>query len=377
MTSPRQAAKFFAFPAIPVSLLFLQKRPIRAGAQTSLARMVESTPLRALRPVVLLGDHGWLEEELGRRKVPAMVAHFPSPRALKTRLFGLGSFARQVAGRLLALPGVEKPRAIVANDHQECPLALALSQVLGGVPVLAILRTPGMTQRDFQKYQCNACHGLMGEGGELRERLTRWTSKPVALFEEGFNESEFMPLKPWPPQCPRKLLVAGSEAPRKGFTDFIEALQRLEQRRPDFPGFQCDLTGLRPEGAEALLARPMRSTFQFLGRVEGFAKLARGYDLAVHPSRAETFGMAPVEAMLAGTPTLVSTTGVVGGLTSLPPAWVFPPGDIATLADRLEHLWASWPALDLAAVHAEIRTSFHIDHTAGFVRSSLAGLGVG
>jgi len=355
-----------------VSILFLQKRPIRAGAQTSLARMVDSTPLRVLDPAVLLGGGGWLEEQLRRQKVPVMVTDFPSPRALKTRLLGLGGWARQAAAVLKARS--ISPAALIANDHQECPLALALAHVLG-VPVLGILRTPGMTRGDFDKYHCDRCQGLMGEGGELRARICGWTTKRVGLFEEGFTEVEFMPLKPWPAACPRRLIAIGSEAPRKGFTDFIEALHLLEARLPDFPGFDCEFTGSQPPGSAALLARPTRSTFRFLGRVEGFAGLVRGHDLAVHPSRAETFGMAPVEAMLAGTPTLVSVTGVVGGL-ALPEAWKSPPGDIGALADRLAALWQSWPALDLADVQAQIRRGFHIDHTAGFVRAELDALGV-
>jgi glycosyltransferase involved in cell wall biosynthesis len=58
----------------------------------------------------------------------------------------------------------------------------------------------------------------------------------------------------------------------------------------------------------------MRSQFAFLGRVNGLSELVRGYDFAVHPSRMESFGLAPIEALLAGTPTLVSLTGEAGEL---------------------------------------------------------------
>jgi hypothetical protein len=335
--------------------------------------MVDSEPLRSLKPVVLLGGEGWLGEQLARQQVPVITTSFPSPRSFAARVFGLGFFARRVR-RELERRSI-RISAIVANDHQECPLALALAQASGGVPVLAILRTPGMSRRDFQKYQCERCDGLMGEGAELRQRLTKWTEKPVALFEEGFVEAEFMPPKPGVGNCPTRLIVIGSEAPRKGFTDFIRAVDEMEAKHPDFRGFHCDFTGTAPAGSEALLAQQRRSSFQFLGRVEGFAQLVRQYDLAVHPSRAETFGMAPIEAMLAGTPTLVSVTGVVGEL-GLPPAWTFPPGDIASLAERLSALWKQWPelALDLEGVQAQIRKAYHIDHTAGFVRDALAAL---
>lgn len=337
--------------------------------------MVESAPLRTLKPAALVGGVGWLTEQLVRQAVPFVSTPFPSPRALTTRIFGLRSFSKRL------LPVLKEnyiePAAIVANDHQECPLAQAISQALGGIPVLAILRTPGMTRADFDKYLCDRCDGLMGEGKELRQRLTGWTKKRVSLFEEGFTESEFMPAKPLAPACPPRVIVIGSEAPRKGFTDFIEAIHRLEARHPDFPGFHCDFTGSQPSDNEALLARPTRSSFHFLGRVEGFANLVRQYDLAVHPSRAETFGMAPVESLLAGTPTLVSVTGIVGEL-ALPAAWTFPPGDSETLSHRLAMLWQRWLELrpDIPAIQTQIRGSFHIDHTAAFVREELQALGL-
>jgi glycosyltransferase involved in cell wall biosynthesis len=144
----------------------------------------------------------------------------------------------------------------------------------------------------------------------------------------------------------------------------------LETTCPDFPGFECDLTGTLSEGIAALLRRPFRSRFAFLGRVEGFANLVQQYDLAVHPSRAESFGMAPIESLIAGTPTLVSVTGVVGEL-SLPPEWTFPPADIAALTQKLAALWRDWPPLPMVQVQARIRRGFHIDHTASKVRAQL------
>ena len=105
-------------------------------------------------------------------------------------------------------------------------MAIALAKELGGLPVLSILRTPGMSLRDFKKYRCDASRTLMGEGRELQRRIKDWTSKPIALFEEGFEEPEFLPLKSIPSTCPSRLLLIGSEAPPKGFTDFIEGSRK-------------------------------------------------------------------------------------------------------------------------------------------------------
>jgi hypothetical protein len=227
-----------------MSVLFLQNRPIRAGAQTSLARLVDSEPIRSLDPVVLLNSEGWLSQQLKLQKSHCVVYPFKSPRALTTRIFGLSGWAKTTAACLGEHRS--KIRFVVANDHQECPLALAIAKELGGLHVLAILRTPGMTKRDFDKYRCDECHGITGVGHELRNRIDGWTSKPVALFEEGFEEAEFQLLKPVPASCPKRILLIGSEAPRKGFTDFIEALHLFEQQRPDFPGWECCLLYTSP-----------------------------------------------------------------------------------------------------------------------------------
>jgi glycosyltransferase involved in cell wall biosynthesis len=335
-----------------------------------MARLARSVVLQDLRPAALLGGDGWLSGHLQQAGVPVAVTDFPSPRSLRTRLLGLGGFVASAVS-LLRERGI-RPSCLVANDHQECPMALALSQALGSIPVLAILRTPDMSRRDFVKYRCGGCQRLMAVGEEFLERVRSRAGHPVSLFQEGFSEAEFLPPRPLPPRCPRRLLVSGSEVPRKGFADFIAAVLKLEADHPDFPGFQCDFTGSEPDEARAWLARPARSTWRFLGRVEDYPSLVTGYDLVVHPSRNETFGLAPVEAWIAGTPTLVSLTGAIVRL-DLPPAWTFPPRDIDALAARLWGLWENWPVLlpDLGGVQGRIRSRFHIDQTAVLVRREI------
>lgn len=358
----------------PSQVLFIQKRSTRAGAQTSLSRLTRSGTIRELHPAVLLGTEGWLAEDLREHQVPTVITPFPSPRSLATRLLGLKAFADKAA-RCLGSGGIH-PRAIIANDHQECPLALALSARYGGIPVLAILRSPGMTEQDFKKYGCGACHALLAVGADLQQRVASWAGKPVAVFEEGFLDSEFQPPVALPAEFPTRILVIGSEEPRKGFTDFIEALDLIEREHPSFPGIQCDFTGKPPADA-ALLNRPRRSRFQFLGRVEGFSRLVREYAFVIHPSRAETFGMAPVEAILAGVPTFLSTTGIVPNL-GIPATWQFPPSDARAIAAKLLDIRSAWPVLelDLPALQQQIRQFFHIDRSGSNLAGSLARLGV-
>jgi glycosyltransferase involved in cell wall biosynthesis len=356
-------------------ILFIQKRSVRAGAQTSLARLMRSRCLAAFQPAALLGSAGWLSSDLGASALPVVVMTFPAPRAFLTRLMGLGFYANRARQRLIEARVY--PRAIVANDHQECPLALALARRLGNVPVIGILRSSGINQRDFKKYDCGQCDQLMTVGSELARRVGAWTGKPLSLFQEGFCEEEFYPPLPWSDAFPRRLLVIGTEAPGKGFTDFIEALDLIESENPSFPSLECDFTGTVPVGVEKLLGKNRRARFRFIGRVNDFSSLVRGYSLAIHPSRAETFGMAPIEAILAGVPTLVSEAGIVESLP-IPPEWRFPPRTPTALAQRMSALWQNWQGnrFDLSALQRSIRATHHIDQTTEALRRVLAQCGV-
>jgi len=349
------------------SILFIQRKSHRAGAQTSLARMLKCGSIRQLQPAVLTGSEGWLSHDLRQLGIPVAVTSFPRLRSFKSQVIGLAPFAWRAA-RALASAAI-RPSMIVANDHSECPPALELSRRYANVPVVGILRTPGMTRRDFEKFECDSCDGLLIVGEELRERVARWTDKPIDLYQEGFHRDELFDMKPWPQSFPDRLLVIGSEKPRKGFSDFLKALDMLEAQYLDFPALECDFTGTTILGDEALLDLPRRARLRFLGRVDDFSALVREYPLAIHPSRAETFGLAPLEAVLAGVPTMASETGAVNEMV-FPDEWKFPPYQPAAIAEGILRLWKTWPSdgAAIASLKDLIFKTFDMDQT---VKSSL------
>ena len=172
-----------------MSVLFLQNRPTRAGAQTSLARLMDSDPIRVFDPLVLVNTNGSLSEQLERQGITCFVFPFKSPRALASRIFGLKGWAK-LAMRSIG-PRSAKVRSIIANDHQECPLALALAQELGGLPVVSILRSSGMSEGAFSKYRCEQSKTMLAVGSELQQRVQQWSVLQVFRFDEGFMETEF------------------------------------------------------------------------------------------------------------------------------------------------------------------------------------------
>ena len=347
-------------------LLFIQNRPKRAGAQTSLCRITQCDAIKQLSPVVLTSSHGWLNETLNSKGTPNISITWPGPRSLFARLGGLKVATRKII-RQLAQNG-HKPTAIIANDHQETLLAHTISETLGGTPVFAILRTPGMSENDFQKYQCDQCTALFPRGKELTEQVTTWTNLPAHCLEGSFADEERHALVELPPQFPDSILVAGSEQPRKGFADLIDAIAIIEQEHPDFPSLTCVMTGHEPENANSNL----RSTFEYVGRINDFVHFARNFPLAIHPSRSESFGMAPLELLLAGIPTLVSRTGVIDQL-NLPENWCFKPESPRDMADRIVKLWQSWPdtGLNIPKIQDQLLANYHISNTAGTIAQAV------
>ncbi|HXG29430.1 MAG TPA: glycosyltransferase family 4 protein [Nevskiales bacterium] len=339
-------------------VLFLQNRATRAGAQTSLARLVTQPPLRALTPVVVLGEEGWLADWCQEYAVANIVTPFPRSRSLQGRLWGNARFAYHV--RTLLQANGWRPRVIVANDHQDSLLSHAVASACGARSVV-ILRTPGMSQRDFFKYGCNRADALYAVGKELQLAAGGWSGgRHVHLYREGLAEEEFLPPKPRPENFPARVLIAGSEVSRKGWADWVTALDRLEISDSSFR-LDCDFTGIQPDPArnDLYLTRQRRSRFRFLGRVEDFRGLVRQYDLVVHPSRHESFGLAPIEVLAAGVPLLCSRTGAIGEVLD-DDRFLFEPSDTAELAAKLTALRLNWRTSDprLDFLQARIKKTF-------------------
>lgn len=345
------------------SVLFVQGRTHRAGAQTCLARLLCHQKVREWNPVVLCSKPGWFTEECERIGVPVIVEPFPSSRSLSGRLFGNRAFAKRVIGRLRSA-GMA-PAIVHANDHQEGLLSLAIAQGIDAGRAI-VLRSPGTQRDDYFKYRCNEFDYISAIGDELTERIQAWdSSKKIECVYDGVFEDEFLPAKALGAAAPSNILVIGSPLAWKGWADLTEAVYRLEQERA-LPAMQFDFTGELPDKSDNdLKIERLSSRCNFLGRVETFRELVRSYDLVINPSRMETFGMAAVEVLAAGVPLLCSRTGVIEEVQTHP-EMLFEPGNPASLAQALKIVLQGWGKTDfgIASSQRNIRQKFMIDHAA-------------
>jgi glycosyltransferase involved in cell wall biosynthesis len=342
-------------------VLYVQKRPHRAGAQTCLARLLRHPGLRPWHPAVVCSESGWLTGECRAGDIPVVLEPFPSSRSLLARLHGNGAFARRVSQQLMRAS--LRPTIVHANDHLEGLLGLELAKGLKVCSAI-FLRSPGMTREDYFKYRCYAYDLIAAVGDELRDRVRGWDpGREIRLIPDGIEAGEFAPPRPRAATFPRRILVIGSPLDWKGWADFVEALVRWEATG-GLPDLACDFTGVQPDPAKnnLKLERMRRTRCTFLGRVERFPELVQGYDLAVNPTRMESFGMAAVEVVALGVPLLSSRTGIIEQVIEQP-EFLFPPKDPPALADALRNLHDRWDRLvfDAEGCQRNIRAKFLVD----------------
>ncbi len=158
------------------------------------------------------------------------------------------------------------------------------------------------------------------------------------------------------------LLVAARgvrDNPFKGFDTFVEALGRL-------PGDLASgvlAVALGYDGPPPAAGVEFRGV-PFVTEPAAVAGYYRAADVFVHPSLADSFPLAPIEAMACGTPVLVSDAGglpeiVTDGESGL----MFPAGDAAGLAAALEALLGDGALRDRLGESglARVRDRFTLD----------------
>jgi glycosyltransferase involved in cell wall biosynthesis len=357
-------------PLIP-QVVYVQNSVHLAGAQKSLSRLLAAPGLGRFSPRLLTGEEGWLTSHCSAVGIPWHRLQFPSSRSMAGRIWGNRRFAARAARLLDQHLEPERTRIVHANDHPDSLLALELADRIGAAPVLT-LRTPGMSERDFEKYRCADHRHLIAVGEELYARVRRWAGAvPVSLVYNGVTPEEIIaPVFPQPETLER-IVVLGSMSPRKGWRDLVDALVILEDRLPEreLPEFHFlgDCLDMVPEDSLAT-KRLRRFRIRFLGVVTAYRDRLREYPLAIHPSRDESFGMAALECVAAGVPLLGASTGMIADFIPKE-AFRFEPGDVKGLAVRVEGLFSLRPtelveAFDFGTARQRIDADFS---TAGTV----------
>jgi glycosyltransferase involved in cell wall biosynthesis len=110
------------------------------------------------------------------------------------------------------------------------------------------------------------------------------------------------------PERPRRWLYVGSLIERKGPLRLVAAFARCRKEEPDLELTLLGEGAQKQQTLELIDSLGVADAVRVLDPVppDEVPGLLTAHDLLVHPSRHETFGMTPVEALATGTPVLVA-----------------------------------------------------------------------
>ncbi len=183
-----------------------------------------------------------------------------------------------------------------------------------------------------------------------------------------------------PPQA-RVLLAVSRLEEQKGLDVAIEALARVRERHPDTVLVVLGLGSQRKPLQALAEARGISDAVHLAGSVGDVADWLSRAEVFVHPARWEGFGLALLEAMLAGLPIVASEVSsipeiVADGTTGL----LVPPDDVSQLAEAINNLLddparaRSYGAASLERARTLFSVAAMAERTLAVYRDALGGL---
>ncbi len=174
---------------------------------------------------------------------------------------------------------------------------------------------------------------------DFAERCIRRAGRsgPLVVLPNWSPEANIVEAARVPSDNPGFLFVAGSEARRKGIEEILTAAQRLD--RAGCPA-RFHLLAMTPSLVERVKALGLANIRAIEGPVQHSRVLEamRRNDVFLLPSHGEGFPNALIEAMAAGTPSIVTPVGAVPEIVADGCALTVPVGDAAALAEAIDRL---------------------------------------
>jgi glycosyltransferase involved in cell wall biosynthesis len=335
----------------PLSILHVTASLGLGGAETMLYRLVCHMPHIRHR-VICLGAPDWYSERLAEKGVGVehlgMTSAAAGLRGL-TRLHRLirrseadvlqgwmyrANLVGGLAARLARIPAVWSIHCASLEPLRPAARAFAYASgaVAGWVPRYVI----NCSSRAV------ALHDQLGfdraPGGVVHNGYDAEAFRPDEAQRARLRQALGMP-------ADRFLLGSVSRwHPEKDIPNLLAALQILRDR--PIGDVRCVLigNGLAPDSqplAREIEARGLSLLVVPLGRRSDIAELMRALDVHVLPSRSEAFPNTIAEAMLSGTPCIVTDAGD-GPLMVGDTGWVAPPASPEALAGRIEEALREW-----------------------------------
>ena len=274
-------------------------------------------------------------------------AHHPPalPFTESTLLAWVASLNNALATALLRLP---RPDVVHAHDWVTAYAAAIAAEGLG-LPLVATFHStergrhqghlPSPLARSVDELEAwlagMAQRTITCSAGMAAEVADQFGGQP-AVIPNGVDAAAWQVARR--PDAEPLLVFAGRLEWEKGTFDLIDAMPRLRRRIPGLRLVMAGRGGQEQALRERARAKRLGPSVSFAGHLsppEVAALFARAHAVVV-PSRYEPFGIVALEAAAARAPLVVAD---VGGLREIAQqgaaAAVFPPGDVARLADAV------------------------------------------
>ena len=289
------------------------------------------------------------DDQLGRAFDGVDVVHVQLP-------FFLG-FAALSMAESLGIPVVAAHHVQPENVCRN--LALVLPRLMKRVGRPSVLRglTRVATQTFFNRAQAIICPSRLA----LDELEAAGLTAPAFIISNG-APAQFTPLPTRPP-APFTVLTVGRLVPEKRQDLLLEAVRRSRHAS----AIRVVIAGRGPlrEKLETMAkALPARVELGFQSD-EDLLRLYQTADLYVHASEVELEGMAVLEAMRCGCPSLLSDSPTSAAKQfALSPSHLFPNGDASALAAKIDEWFENPRRLELARAKTlgAVR-NYGLDHT--------------
>ena len=346
-------------PAVPTKILLVNNSADIYGASRCLLRLVKLMDRTKFEPIVLMPEHGPLENDLRGAKVRTII--FPELSVIERKILnpaGLVRFLLNFPLSVIGLRRILKAEQIdLVHTNTGVMLSPGLAACLAGVPNVWHIRDWFLEFPLFWKFYSRYIHAFSSRILAVSDAVAGQfpASFGATVLHDGFELAEFAISDPAAGAKFRAEyglgdgLVVGCvgriKLIRKGQEVLLRAAGLLKQRGvraryvivgAPFPGNEWHLDEL----AAIIREHGLEGDVVFTGELENPLPAYAAMDVLVLPSaQPEPFGGVVMEAMCLGLPVIATNIGgsvqqVAEGETGC----LVPPGDAPALAAKLELL---------------------------------------
>jgi glycosyltransferase involved in cell wall biosynthesis len=313
-----------------------------AGSERAFLSLAQQLPRHGWEPVCVLLEDGPLREWLGDG---AIVLEAGRTRQLRRTAATIRELARLAR---------EHDVDALVSSQSKCHVYGGIAALRAGVPAVWWQHgIPGRTRIELAAARIPAATVVCVSEAAVSAQRAITPGRPVVVVHPGVpvdavaaaagSGAELRRALGW--DGAKVAGIVGRLQPWKGQETFLEAAALLAERRPElrYAVVGGAILGREGDYAERLQQRArelgLEQRVHFAGHQDDVRPWFDAFDVAVHASSAEPFGLVVVEAMALGTPVVAAAEGGAAEIVEHERSGLLvPPRDAQALADAVERI---------------------------------------